>query len=205
VGGNVSLYNEAPEGPIYPTPVVGMVGKLPDPERAPVNSFTRPGQVVALAGPFWPALHGSELEKLRGGMADGLQPLDLAKHARALAVIRDATRSGLVEAAHDIAEGGLAVALAEMSIPARIGVHASVPDADAFDTLAFGEGPTGVLLACAEEDFDALAAICADIPFVRLGETGGDQVVLEGAAASLHVQVEEAVKAYEEAVPSSFE
>jgi phosphoribosylformylglycinamidine (FGAM) synthase-like enzyme len=181
-----------------------MVGKLPDPQVAPVNSFTRAGLVVALAGHFAPALQGSELEKLRGRLSDGLSPIDLPAHARALAVIRDAVRSGLVVAAHDIAEGGLAVALAEMCIPARIGVRAAV-EADAFETWAFGEGPGGVLLACVPEDLDSLAAICADIPFARIGETGGDQVVLEGAAASLHLQVEEAVKAYEEAVPSSFE
>jgi phosphoribosylformylglycinamidine (FGAM) synthase-like enzyme len=203
VGGNVSLYNEAPEGPIYPTPVVGMVGKLPDPEVAPVNAFTRPELVVALAGHFTPGLQGSELEKLRGRLSDGLSDIDLPAHAHALAVIRDAARSGLVVAAHDIAEGGLAVALAEMSIPARVGVRARI-EHDAFETWAYGEGPGGVLLACAAEDFDRLAAICADIPFVRLGETGGDAIVLEGPAASLHVQVEEAVKAYEEAVPSSF-
>jgi phosphoribosylformylglycinamidine synthase II len=204
VGGNVSLYNEAPEGPIYPTPVVGMVGKLPDPSVAPVNSFTRAGLVVALAGHFEPALQASELEKLRGGRSDGLGPVDLPRHARALGVIRDAARSGLVAAAHDIAEGGLAVALAEMSIPARIGVRAAF-ESDAFETWAFGEGPGGVLLACAPEDFDSLAAICADIPFARIGETGGNQVVLEGATASLSLQVEEAAMAFEEAVPSSFE
>ena len=61
-----------------------------------------------------------------------------------------------------------------------------------------------MLLACDPDDFDKLAAICADIPFVRLGETGGNDIVLEGATASLTLQVEEAVKAYEEAVPSSF-
>jgi phosphoribosylformylglycinamidine synthase len=215
VGGNVSLYNEAPDGPIYPTPVVGMVGKLPDPEIAPVNAFTREGQVVALAGPFRPSLAGSELEKLRGALSDGLPAVDLAEHAKALAVIRDAVRSGLVEAAHDIAEGGLAVALAEMAIPERIGVHAKLaewsPNAPggastdhSIDELLFGEGPTGVLLACAPENFDQLAAICADIPFERVGETGGNAVVLEGATASLHLQVDQAAKAYEEAVPSSF-
>jgi len=209
VGGNVSLYNEAPEGPIYPTPVVGMVGKLPDPAVAPVNAFTRAGLVVALAGPFRPSLAGSELEKLRGGLSDELPPIDLAEHAKALATIRDAVRSGLVEAAHDVAEGGVAVALAEMAIPGGIGVIARVPDfhgegSDA-DALFYGEGPTGVLLACAPESFGRLAAICADIPFMRLGETGGNQVVLEGRTASLTLQVEEAAKAYEEAVPSSFE
>src|SRR3954451_13618583 len=100
-----------------------MVGKLPDPEIAPVNSFTRPELVDALAGEVAPALAGSELEKLRGRMADGLPEVDLVRHARSLATIREAVRSGLVVAAHDIAEGGLAVALAEMSIPARIGVR----------------------------------------------------------------------------------
>jgi phosphoribosylformylglycinamidine (FGAM) synthase-like enzyme len=204
VGGNVSLYNEAPEGPIFPTPVVGMVGKLPDPTVAPVNAFTRPGQVVALAGHFEPALQGSELEKLRGRLSDGLPEVDLARHARALAVIRDAVRSGLVEAAHDIAEGGLAVALAEMAIPGRIGVRASI-GADNFETWAFGEGPGGILLAFDPGDFEELAAICADIPFFRLGQTGGNEVLLEGVTASLQLQVDQAAEAYERALPSSFE
>ena len=60
-------------------------------------------------------------------------------------------------------------------------------------------------MACAAEDFDSLAAICAEIPFERIGETGGADVILGGATASLSLKVEAAVKAYEEAVPSSFE
>ena len=71
VGGNVSLYNEGAEGPIYPTPIVGMVGRLPDPERVPVSGFVEPGHTVALVGPFAPDLEGSELEKLHGRLADG--------------------------------------------------------------------------------------------------------------------------------------
>ena len=66
VGGNVSLYNEGAEGPIYPTPIVGMVGKLPDPQRVPRIGFAEPGHAIALVGPFEPRLEGSELEKLRG-------------------------------------------------------------------------------------------------------------------------------------------
>ncbi|MFL5896352.1 MAG: phosphoribosylformylglycinamidine synthase subunit PurL, partial [Thermoleophilaceae bacterium] len=203
VGGNVSLYNEAPEGPIYPTPVVGMVGKLPDPARAPGSAFTRAGLAVALVGAFRPSLAGSELEKLRGGLSDGLPAVDLAEQSRTLAAVREATRSGLVEAAHDVAEGGLAVALAEMAIPPGIGIRASVPG-DGEEAL-FGEGAGGVLLACAPANLDALAAICADVPFVPLGETGGDALVLEGAVATLSVQVDEAATAYEEALLRSFE
>src|SRR3954468_16899911 len=65
VGGNVSLYNEGPEGPIYPTPVIGMVGELPDAARATGLAFAREGDAIALVGPFAPSLAGSELAKLR--------------------------------------------------------------------------------------------------------------------------------------------
>src|SRR5262249_19763550 len=72
VGGNVSLYNEGPEGPIYPTPVVGMVGELPDPAKAGGSAFAREGDAIALLGPFSPSLAGSELAKLRGELDAGL-------------------------------------------------------------------------------------------------------------------------------------
>jgi hypothetical protein len=96
-----------------------------------------------------------------------------------------------------------------MCIPQRIGAIARIPDlhgggSDA-DTLFFGEAPGGVVLAFDPANFDELAAICADIPFMRAGETGGSALILEGPTASLTLQVNEAVKAYEEAVPSSFE
>ena len=108
VGGNVSLYNEGAGGPIFPTPVVGMVGKLPDPATVPWSSFRSPGHAVALVGPFSPSLAGSELEKLQGRLATELPPVDLAAHAEALAAIRDAVRSGAVATAHDVSEGGIA-------------------------------------------------------------------------------------------------
>ena len=79
VGGNVSLYNEgATAGPIYPTPVVGMVGRLPDVRRAGRLGFARTGDAVALVGPFVPSLAASELAKLRGEpLPDGLPELEL--------------------------------------------------------------------------------------------------------------------------------
>jgi phosphoribosylformylglycinamidine synthase len=80
VGGNVSLYNETETGPIYPTPVIGMVGELPDPERAPGLGFAA-GDLVALVGPFAPSLAGSELAKRRGDLGPGLPalPTDLVR------------------------------------------------------------------------------------------------------------------------------
>ncbi|HXR60941.1 MAG TPA: phosphoribosylformylglycinamidine synthase subunit PurL, partial [Solirubrobacterales bacterium] len=72
VGGNVSLYNEGPEGPIYPTPVVALVGELPDPEQVAGSGFAREGDAIGLIGPFEPNLAGSELAKQRGDLKMGL-------------------------------------------------------------------------------------------------------------------------------------
>ncbi|HEU0024035.1 MAG TPA: phosphoribosylformylglycinamidine synthase subunit PurL, partial [Thermoleophilaceae bacterium] len=94
VGGNVSLYNEGAEGPIFPTPIVGMVGRLPDAGRLPVTGFDQEGHAIALLCPFAPALAGSELEKLRGRLADGLPEVDLDEQAAGLAALRSAVREG---------------------------------------------------------------------------------------------------------------
>lgn len=203
VGGNVSLYNEAPDGPIYPTPVVGMVGKLPDPAKAPPSAFPEQGLAVLVAGAFRPSLEGSELEKLRGRLAEGLPALDLAEQVRTLAVVRELARSGLVRAAHDVAEGGLAVALAEMALPTGVGVRADLAQLgeDAF----FGEGPGGVVLAVAPDDLAEVERMADGVPLLRIGETGGDTLELAGSTASLSLQVNQAKSAYEEAISGSFE
>ncbi len=91
VGGNVSLYNEGPEGPIYPTPVVGMVGELPDPAKACGSAFAKEGDAIALLGPFEPSLAGSELAKLRGELDAGPPP---ARHRRGRRRLRDRPRRG---------------------------------------------------------------------------------------------------------------
>ena len=94
VGGNVSLYNEGPEGPIYPTPVVGMVGELPDPAQVAGSAFVKEGDAIALIGPFSPTLAGSELAKQRGALDKGLPEPDIAAVAAACATVRDAVRAG---------------------------------------------------------------------------------------------------------------
>ena len=122
VGGNVSLYNEAPTGPIYPTPVVGIVGQLPDASVAGRLGFADEGDVVAITGYFTHALAGSELAKLRGEAPVGPLPeLDDAAVREVHEKVRDAVRSGALKSAHDIAEGGLAVALAECCIAGGVG------------------------------------------------------------------------------------
>jgi phosphoribosylformylglycinamidine synthase subunit PurL len=211
VGGNVSLYNEAGEGPIYPTPVVGMVGELPDPERAGGVAFRREGDQIALLGPFSPSLAGSELEKLRGGLADGLQAADLALHAKHLALVREAVRGGAVSSAHDVSEGGLACALAECCIAGGIGARVDlaplasrVGDSAPPEAALFGEGPGGVVVSGTLEAIERLAEQAGADGLIRLGEVGGEALELTAGVARLCIPVEEAKTAYERGLPDRF-
>ena len=143
VGGNVSLYNEGGGGPIYPTPIVGMVGRLPDPGAAPRIGFAEEGHAIALVGPFAPALEGLELEKLRGRLAGSLPAVDLAEQARALAALREAAARRRVATVHDIARAAWRWRLAECCIEGGLGADRR----GAGEEELFGEGPGGVVVA----------------------------------------------------------
>jgi phosphoribosylformylglycinamidine synthase II len=169
VGGNVSLYNEAPEGPIYPTPVVGMVGELPDATRAGRLGFAREGDAIAIAGRRNVSLEATELAKLRGEpLPDALPEVDVDELKRTLAAVQAGVRSNRVHSAHDVAEGGLAVALAECCIAGAIGASVELPGDAA--TL-FAEGVGGFVLS---GDEAALRGLDCEIEIV--GTVGGDTV-----------------------------
>jgi len=175
VGGNVSLYNESGGGPIYPTPVVGMVGELPDVARAGRSGFARAGDAVALAGPFRPSLPGSELAKLRGdALPVGLPEIEIAAVRTVQETIRDAVRSGALSSAHDVSEGGLLVAVAESCLHGAVGATldlGAVADDDRMRTL-FGESPGSGFVVSGPED--ALRALGERIELQILGTVGGD-------------------------------
>jgi len=157
VGGNVSLYNEGPAGPIYPTPVVGMVGTLPDASRAGRLGFSRAGDAIALVGPFCPSLAASELEKLHGRpLPEQLPECDLEAVIAALGAIRGAVREGLLSSAHDIAEGGLAVALAECCLAGSVGATVTLSPGEELEVALFGEGPGGFLVSGPSEALERL-------------------------------------------------
>jgi phosphoribosylformylglycinamidine synthase subunit PurL len=187
VGGNVSLYNEGGGGPIYPTPVVGMVGELPDPARAGRLGFAREGDAVALISASWqPSAAGSELAKLLGEPLEGRLPAADLGEIRALhAAVRQGIRSGALRSAHDVAEGGLAVALAECCIEGGLGARVELGDAS-----PFGEGPGAFVVSGPRE---ALAAFGSAA--LVLGEAGGDALVIEGV---LDVPVEELARVHAE-------
>jgi phosphoribosylformylglycinamidine synthase subunit PurL len=214
VGGNVSLYNEGGAGPIYPTPIVGMVGRVADPASLPEAGFSRAGLAVALLGPFRPALAGSELERLRGGLSEALTPVELGKQAQALDVARAAIRSGTLESAHDVSEGGLACAIAECCLAGGVGARVELsgllrrlgPATDAVaDAALFGEGPGGIVVAGPPEAIAGLAAEHGPHECLILGETGGETLIIEsGSSARLEVEVAAAREAFERGVADHF-
>src|SRR4051794_3384165 len=184
VGGNVSLYNEGPEGPIYPTPVIGMVGELPDQAKTCGNAFAREGDAIALLGPFEPSLAGSELAKLRGELEMGLSQPDVGAVAAACSTVRDAVRAGKLSSAHDVSDGGLACALAESTIAGGLGCSVDVQPlrergCSPQDAL-FGEGPGGFLLSGNQAELEEIGAIV-------LGKVGGTTIEIAAGDRSLNV------------------
>ena len=193
VGGNVSLYNEGPEGPIYPTPVVAMVGELPDPARVAGSSFVAEGDAIGLIGPFSPTLPGSELAKQRGALDKGLPQPDVAAVAAACAIVRDAVRAGRFASVHDVSDGGLACALAESSIGAGLGCRANVEHLRERgcqpEEALFGEGTGGFLVSGERMVLEELGA-------VLIGTVGGESIEIGAGDHSLSVPLDTAESAW---------
>jgi phosphoribosylformylglycinamidine synthase len=187
VGGNVSLYNEGAEGPIYPTPVVGLVGELPDARRAGRLGFVAPGDAIALVTAGWaPSLAASELSKLRGEDVVGPLPhADLGQLKALHAAIRQAVRSGALHSAHDVAEGGVAVALAEAALASGLGFAVSGLSSEA---ELFGEGPGAFVVSGPASALSAFGGAARVI-----GEVGGETATIEGV---LSVPLDELDRAF---------
>ncbi len=184
VSGNASLYNETPEGGVPPTPTIGMLGLLADVERH-LTVDPGPGDLLVVLGALPPqeaaTLAGSEYLVRAHGRLAGRPRLDLARERDVQRLVLDAHRRGLLTAAHDLSEGGLAVALAECLLAAgeRSGSpgagFASDPGLDLgfrLDAALFGEAPSRFLVGVADEEArQALLALAqeAGVPAAALG------------------------------------
>jgi len=211
VGGNVSFYNETSGQAILPTPICGVVGVLEDAGRLATQWFKAAGHRIALLGPDAVSLGGSEyLWTLHGRLAGRLAPLDLEVERRVQSAVRAAVGAGLVTAAHDCAEGGLAAALAEGCVTgirasgAGGGCDVTVEPGRRLDEALFGEGPSRVIVTvepARQREFEALMAESA-IPWRWIGTTGGERLTVRAAG---RVVVDVAVDRIEHAWRSGFE
>ncbi|TMC30181.1 MAG: hypothetical protein E6J27_03875, partial [Chloroflexi bacterium] len=177
VSGNVSLYNATRGVDIWPTAVIGVVGHLDDvAKHIPVTSGV-PGDVVLLAGNASVAI-GTSAYGASIGVHEGPVSIDLALEARLQRFVLDAQARGSIHAAHDRAEGGLAIALAELALRDGIGMKVALPAVRGIDkrVALFGEAPSGIVLVVAAKDADAVRALAGerDVPVWTLGTIGGD-------------------------------
>jgi phosphoribosylformylglycinamidine synthase len=190
VSGNVSLYNETDGRAILPTPTVAAVGLIASADDVVTTWFKRPGDVVLLLGvndgdPRW--LAGSEIAYTKtGALAGSLPEIDLAAEARLQTLVLSLGRAHLLESAHDVADGGLAVALAECcttgpsadaDLGARVDVDAQGSTREATARL-FGEAPSRVVVSVKRASLAKVveAAKAANVPVTELGVTGGDSL-----------------------------
>jgi phosphoribosylformylglycinamidine synthase II len=180
-GGNVSFYNETLGRPVDPTPVVGVAGILADVTRARGSGFPEPGLTVALLGPTGGRLDGSEYQALRWGLRAGAPARPRWRHERGLLAVLAAAP---LRSAHDCAEGGLLVCLAECVLTGRAGAAVRLPrPRGRRDALLFGEAPGRVVVATPA--FAELAELCRrhGVPCRRLGETTAErQLAVAGLA-----------------------
>jgi phosphoribosylformylglycinamidine synthase len=218
-GGNVSFYNETLGEGIYPTPVVGVVGLLEDVHKAAKMSFAAPGRTVVLLRASDPGdavdaeseFGSSEYAREVLGAVWGYPPdLDIEKEAVLQRALVAMIQAGLVETAHDCADGGLAVALVECALPARVGATINLSSLDlsshdlAPEFRLFGEDAGRVIVSCDPAHLARIKAVAAEFGIAAdvLGETDSERVTISidgreaisAAIADLHRAYEGALE-----------
>jgi phosphoribosylformylglycinamidine synthase len=197
-GGNVSLYNESPEGTIDPTPTVGMIGLIEDERWITRQYFRNEGDVIFLIGAIGDEIGGSLYLKTVFGKKAGLPPrLNLDRELAVQKFLRALIRKGVVKSAHDCSEGGLAVALAEccMSGAEKIGARICLPQMGGSSSVAnqrldvslFNESQSRIVVSVPSEAIDLVQqeAAQAGIELTKLGSVGGSELAIEGPEGTL--------------------
>jgi phosphoribosylformylglycinamidine synthase subunit PurL len=201
-GGNVSFYNQTGSTPIHPTPVVGVLGVHDEVRRRVRSGWTVPGAQIVLLGETRPEFGGSLWDWLAHGHLGGRPPSVSFDAERALAgALAAACSRGLLASAHDLSDGGLAVALAECCLTGGMGCTVTLPG-DA-GTLLFSESAARAVVSVVPGLEDEFAAECAraDVPLVVLGATSGPALEVSGCFS---VSLGELASAHRAALPALF-
>ena len=187
VSGNVSLYNDSNgESAIYPTPVVGMIGLIDDYGKRLGAAFRAEGDFVLLIGSSHNDLGGTEFLKVEHGVVAGRPPaLDLTREMAVNRLILSAAQSGYLHSAHDCAEGGMLVALAECCLLGGVGVRGPGirPEGPLrLDAAFFGESPGRYIVSVASRTMPELQSLARrhNVEISLLGLAGGDSLEFEG-------------------------
>ncbi|RMF20614.1 MAG: phosphoribosylformylglycinamidine synthase subunit PurL, partial [Deltaproteobacteria bacterium] len=206
VSGNVSFYNDNQGASIPPTPVVAMVGLVADYRRVARAAFAAADDEILLLGAGQPQLDASEYAARIHGQTGAKPPaLDLEAEVRLCRLCADLVEAGLVQSAHDVSDGGLAVALAEMALLGEMGCDVDVPGAGRTDTVLFGESAGRILIATKHEHVAEIEKLCAaaEIPATHLGRTGGRRLKIAVAHnPTVDLEIETLERAWREGLPA---
>ncbi|MEW6660991.1 MAG: phosphoribosylformylglycinamidine synthase subunit PurL [Bacillota bacterium] len=201
VSGNVSFYNETNGEPVFPTPVVGMVGLLPEISKRCTMDFKQAGDVVVLLGETKEEIGGSEFLYALYGITAGKPPqLDLEREKAVQSCCLEAIWQGLIKSAHDLSDGGLAIALAECAVAGGVGAEINVETGLADHMFLFSESQSRIILSLDSASFKPLAELAArhQVPCQVIGVVGGERLVIKAQNREAKVLIDLSLKEMED-------
>jgi len=209
-GGNVSFYNDTEGLSIHPTPVLGIVGLIDDIRKAVRPGFRAAGDAVVLIGESLEEVGGTEYLRIVHGREAGAPPaIDLEQEKRNQECLLELIDAGLVRSAHDLSEGGLAVALAECAFKSegKTGCEIDLEDGLREDALLFGESQSRMIMTCRRANLGRVLALAAarGVPARAIGRVGGDAIAVSRKGREiLRVPVETGLRAWKDSLPGFF-
>ena len=198
-GGNVSFYNQSQDHAVYPTPTIGVIGLIDHVDQRMTSNFKAEGDVIAIIGsPNSSELGGSEYLKAIHNIVAGNAPvLDLDNEKALQDAALELIRKGIIRSAHDISEGGIAVALAEccMMNSQMIGCEVKLPYKNRIDAELFGETQSRIIISFDRNDFDKCQEVCKlyNVTVTLLGEVKGNSIKIN---EEINIDVNEAAERY---------
>lgn len=205
IGGNVSLYNEYAGEAIYPTPIIGMVGLIEKPEYITDISFKEAGDRIILLGTTYAELTGTEFQKLAINKVEGKSPaIDLAIERNLHETVLNAIHQGLVRSAHDLSEGGLAVALVESAVAGGKGAKLNISADLSAEAILFSESQSRVLLTAKAENVAAICQLAKEkgIKCLEIGEVASNKLTISYNDKELiNLELAKIDKTWREAIP----
>lgn len=205
VSGNVSFYNEGPDGAIMPSPIVGAVGVIDDVSRTVPSHFSKEPSYLILLGKTGRDFGGSELQQILEGKVFGQPPnLDLNLEKNLHLLLEELAKERAILSAHDLSEGGLFAALFESSAESGVGFKLEIPEDEEPTAFLFSETPSRVLVTALVENVTLVRELCGkyNVPIAIIGETGGEKVIFDRFYSQ---SVKEVQKTYLNALGGIFE
>jgi phosphoribosylformylglycinamidine synthase subunit PurL len=200
ISGNVSLNNESNGEAIYPTPIIGMAGIIEDFDQLCTMSFKKESDLIVLLGKNKEEIGGSEYLKVIHNIEKGSPPqIDLSLERSVQDACRESVQAGIISSAHDCADGGLAVTLAECCITGNKGIKIEINTEIRNDALLFGETQSRIIVSLSEKNLDTLKAITNkyEVPMQVLGKVEGNSLKIDSL---INIEIEKLKKAWESVV-----